>query len=77
MRAAMGYENGSVRQRGRPTHLPHKEEAKREHLQEPQTGVAEVEAVKAKHAEKDGEAQGRLKVIGVVGVDIVAADVLS
>ena len=67
---------GSGRHHCRPTHLPHEEEAQREHLQEPQPGVAEVKAVKAKHAKKDGEAQGRLKVIGVVGVDIVTADVL-
>lgn len=59
------------------SHLAHEEEAQGEELEQAQRGVAQVEPVDAEHAEVDGEAQRRFKVVRLVGIGVEAGDVLG
>ena len=45
--------------------VPEEEEAEGGELEEAERGVAEVEAVRAEHAQEDGEEQRRLEVVAV------------
>lgn len=50
-------------------YLADEKKAQCEHFQETNARVAEVEAVEAKHAEKDGQPKRRLEFVDVVGID--------